>query len=91
MILDRASGIVADALRAASWHRHHRGEWWKRKEHVMTTDVAPATETPTWVPTEIQRRAGTLDPDTSARAGSGDRSALPAVEKYPDNPAAVAL
>lgn len=57
----------------------------------MTTEMIPATDTPTWVPAELRRRAGVIDPDTAARAGSGDRAALPAVEKYLDNPAAAAL
>src|SRR5687768_14262644 len=34
-LLDRANGLVADALRAAGWHQHKR-EWRKRRGATMT-------------------------------------------------------
>ena len=88
--LDGVAGIVADALRAAGWHQHRR-EWRRRRGAVMSGVAVRVGDAGTWVPAEVSAAAGPLDPDARARAGKGDRSALPAVDAYLGNPAAVAL
>ena len=85
--VDRA---LADALRAAGWHQHNR-EWRKRRGAGMGGILAPQGGAGTWVPAEVSAMAGSMDPADEARAFKGDRSALPAVDAYLDNPAAVAL
>jgi hypothetical protein len=56
----------------------------------MTIDLAAVVQT--WVPGElIARIRGQIDKPTLDKAAKGDRSVLPAVEKFLENPAAVAL
>lgn len=86
--LGRANQIIADALSAAGWHQHKR-EWRKRRGVTMTTDLA--TVIGTWTPDVLERQAGPLAQDVANKAAKGDRSTLPAVRQYLDNPAAVAL
>ncbi|MDB5309814.1 MAG: hypothetical protein JWO38_4016 [Gemmataceae bacterium] len=50
-----------------------------------------ATLIDTWVTGDLQAKAGKLDPEVQAKAAKGDRSVLPAVKEYLDNPAAQAL
>jgi hypothetical protein len=84
----RANCVVADALRAAGWHQHKR-EWRKRRGATMATDLAAVIGT--WTPGELDKQAGALTADVSDLAARGDRSVLPVVRQYLDNPAAVAL
>ena len=86
--LARANEVVAAALRAAGWHQHKR-EWRKRRGAAVATDLA--TVIGTWTPGGLETQAGALAADVSEKAAKGDRSALPAVRQYLDNPAAVAL
>ena len=86
--LARANRTVAEALRADGWHQHKR-EWRKRRGPTMSTDLAIMLGT--WTLGESAQRAGTLPDDVSKKAAKGDRSALPAVRQYLNNPAAVAL
>jgi hypothetical protein len=88
-VLSRADHLVAAVLTAAGWHRHNR-EWRKRRGATMAADLATVLQT--WVPGElIARAAGGLDRPTMEGATKGDASTKAAVEKYLDNPAAVAL
>jgi hypothetical protein len=86
--LVRSNQIVAEALRSSGWHQHRR-EWRKCRGATMTTDLA--TVSGTWAPEELAKRAGTLPDDVCQKAAQGDRTVLPAVHQYLDNPAAVAL
>ncbi len=84
----RANRCVADALRSSGWHQHRR-EWRRRRGATMATDLA--TVMGTWVPGELAKQAGTLPDGVAQKAAKGDRTVLPAVHQYLDNPAAVAL
>jgi hypothetical protein len=88
-VLARANEIIATVLQAAGWHRHNR-EWRKRRGATMATDLTTVLKT--WVPGElIARVVGKLDRQTLDKAMKGDNSTRGAVEKYLDDPAAVAL
>jgi hypothetical protein len=84
--LARADGLVAAVLQAAGWHRPKRGDWRRKRGAVMNAPVGD-----TWDLTAIARAAGALDKETEAKAAKGDKTTLAAVERYLDNPAAVAL
>lgn len=87
-VLARANEVLAAALTAAGWHRHHR-EWRTRRGATMAADLANVLQT--WVPGEMIARAkGEIDRQTLEKAAKGDAATRPAVEKYLDNPAAVA-
>src|SRR5262249_48738237 len=44
--LTRMNGVVAEAMTAAGWHLHNRGEWRRKRGATMTT-VATTTQ-PRW-------------------------------------------
>jgi hypothetical protein len=85
--LARVNEVVAEALTAAGWHRHHRGEWRKKRGATMTT----TTTQPRWYGPELAEASGTLDPATAAKAEKGDRSVTAAVDEFLSRPAAAAL
>ena len=87
-LLKRASRLVGEALRAAGWHQHKR-EWRKRRGGTVGADLATMIDS--WVPADLQARAGEIDPAVSKAAAAGDTSSMPAVRRYLDNRAAVAL
>jgi hypothetical protein len=87
-LLNQVNRRVGEALRATGWHQHKR-EWRKRRVTSMAGNIATLIDT--WVTADLRARAGTLDPEVQAKAAKGDRSVLPAVNQYLDNPAAVAL
>ncbi|MDB5306886.1 MAG: hypothetical protein JWO38_1088 [Gemmataceae bacterium] len=87
-LVDRANRRVGKALRAAGWHQHKR-EWRKRRGTTMTANIATLIDT--WVTSDLKAKAGNLDPAVQAKAAKGDKSVLPAVKEYLDNPAAQAL
>ena len=86
----RAESLTAHILTAAGWHRHHRGEW-RRTRGLPMKPVPINTVLDTWVPSEVATVAGSMSKDVEDKAATGDRSAVPAIDEYLANPAAVAL
>src|SRR5262249_26227675 len=87
--LTRMNGVVAEAMTAAGWHLHNRGEGRRKRGATMTT--VAATTQPRWHGPELAKAAGALDAATAEKARKGDRSVVAAVDTFLDRPAAVAL
>ncbi len=82
---------VADAMLANGWHQHNR-EWRRKRENAMGTLATTDTGLQTWVPSELGTMVlDRISPEVKEKAKAGDRSVLPEVNRFLDNPAAKAL
>lgn len=88
--IGRVNAVVAEAMNAAGWHQHKR-EWRRKRGATMGTLVANNGIRGTWVGTDLRTAAGELPPDLEAKAAKGDKSVLPAIDEFLQNPAAVQL
>ena len=89
--LGRIDATVADAMAANGWHQHNR-EWRRKRGYAMGTLATTEVARSTWVPSEIGAMAtDSLSPEVKAKAKKGDRSVLPEINQFLDNPAALAL
>ena len=89
--LARINATVADAMAANGWHQHNR-EWRRKRRNAMGTLATTEVARSTWVPSEIGAMVvGRLGPEVEQKAAAGDRSVLPEIDRFLDNPAAAAL
>ena len=88
--LARIDATVADAMQANGWHRHNR-EWRRKRGDAMGTLATTDAARSTWVLSELGAMAGKLNADVIVKAQKGDRSVLPEIDRFLDNPAATAL
>ena len=85
------NATVTDAMAASGWHQHNR-EWRYKRRNTMGTLATTGETVATWVPSEIGAKVGPgLSPEVKAKADKGDRSVLPEVDRFLDDPAAKAL
>ncbi len=88
--LARINATVADTMLANGWHQHNR-EWRRKRGNAMGTLATTDAACSTWVPSELVVTAGTLNADVKKRAKKGDRSVLPEINQFLNNPASLAL
>jgi hypothetical protein len=85
-----AARVTADAMEAAGWHQH-KHEWRRKRGARMDALQTTKPDSLPWYEPALRNAAGSLDKATAAKAANGDASAIPAVDEYLKNPAALAL
>ena len=88
--LARINATVEDTMLANGWHQHNR-EWRRKRGNAMGTLAKTDAACSTWVPSELVATAGPLNADVKKRAEKGDRSVLPEINQFLNNPASRAL